>query len=91
MRVIVFSGAARINVGMQGLGYILIKRCKGLTFDEPNYADSRIIALNAQIRGFHVRVVSAYAPTECDGSTNQKIISWINGLKVRSIEQNLDK
>ena len=30
------------------------------------------MALNAQIKGFKIRIVSAYAPTECDGSTGQK-------------------
>ena len=54
-----------------GVG-ILIKESKDITIEEPDINDPRIMAMNIQINGFNIRLVNAYAPTNCDGSDNQK-------------------
>ena len=52
-----------------GVG-ILIKQCNKITFDDPfddpDITDPRIMAMNIQIRGFNIRLVNVYAPTNCD-------------------------
>ena len=55
----------------KGVG-ILIGKYKDLIFEEQDFADPGIMALNIEIKGFKARVVSAYAPTDCDGSIHQK-------------------
>jgi exonuclease III len=52
----------------KGVGILIRRKCKDLIFDEPDFADPRIMALNIEIKGFKARLVSAYAPTDCDGS-----------------------
>ena len=54
-----------------GVG-VLIKKDKGVTFDDPDFANPRIMAINIYIRGFKLRVVTAYAPTNCDVNDNKK-------------------
>ena len=54
-----------------GVG-IMIRKCNGLYFDEPDFTEPRIMGLNIHIRGFKLRVITAYAPTNCDESTHLK-------------------
>ena len=54
-----------------GVG-ILIKKCKEITFEEPDVMDARLMAMNIRIRGFNIRIINAYSPTNCGGSENQK-------------------
>ena len=70
----------------KGVG-ILIRKCKDLIFEEPDFADPRIMALNIEIKGFKTRVVSAYATTDCDGSIHQKY-SFYRELKKACKKQN---
>ena len=65
----------------------MIRKCKDLIFEEPDFADPRIMALNIEIKGFKARVVSAYAPTDCDGSIHQKD-SFYRELKKACKKQN---
>ena len=51
---------------------ILIRQCPEVMFDEPDFTDPRLIAINIQIRGFKMRIVNVYAPTNCDGSETEK-------------------
>ena len=51
---------------------ILIRQCPEVMFDEPDFTDPRLIAINIQIRGFKIRIVNVYAPTNCDGSETEK-------------------
>ena len=54
-----------------GVG-VLIKKCKEVHFDEPDIRDPRIMAMNIQVKGFSIRLVNVYSPTNCDGSESQK-------------------
>ena len=54
-----------------GVG-ILIRQCPEVTFDQPDFANPRLMALNIQIRGFKIRMVNVYSPTNCDGSETEK-------------------
>ena len=54
-----------------GVG-ILIKQCKDVTYEEPDINDPRVMALNVKIRGYDVRLVNVYAPTNSDGSESAK-------------------
>ena len=50
-----------------GVG-ILIRQCKEVSFDDPDILDTRMMVMNAEIKGYAMRLVNAYAPTNCDGS-----------------------
>ena len=54
-----------------GVG-ILIRQCKEVSFDDPDILDTRMMVLNAKIKGYAIRLVNAYAPTNCDGSEINK-------------------
>ena len=54
-----------------GVG-ILIKKCKEISFDDPDILDPRLMAMNMQVKGFKIRLINAYSPTNCNGSDNQK-------------------
>ena len=54
-----------------GVG-VLVRECADIIFDEPDITNPRLMAINMQIKGFKVRLVNVYAPTNCDGSTNEK-------------------
>ena len=54
-----------------GVG-ILIRECPDVTFDEPDFTNPRLMAMNIQVRGFKIRMVNVYSPTNCDGSENEK-------------------
>ena len=58
-----------------GVG-ILIKQCKDVTYDEPDVMDPRVMALNVKIKGYDIRLVNAYSPTNCDGSESAKDIFY---------------
>ena len=58
-----------------GVG-ILIKICDDISFEEPDFSNPRLMALNIQVNGFRIRLVNAYAPTNCDGSDTQKDIFY---------------
>ena len=54
-----------------GVG-ILIKKAKDITFKEPDIWDPHVLAMNIQVKGFSIRLVNVYSPTNCDGSESQK-------------------
>jgi len=56
---------------LAGVG-LLIKNCKEISFDVPDFLDLRIIAVNIMINGFKLRLINSYSPTNCDGSDIQK-------------------
>ena len=56
---------------MAGVG-ILIKLEPGITYDEPDFNDPRIMAVNMIIHGFKIRVVSCYSPTNVSESESAK-------------------
>ena len=58
-----------------GVG-ILIKICDDISFEDPDFSNPRLMALNIQVNGFRIRLVNAYAPTNCDGSDTQKDIFY---------------
>ena len=58
-----------------GVG-VLIKKCREITFDEPDIIDPRIMAVNMQIKGFSIRLINVYSPTNCSGSDNQKDVFY---------------
>ena len=51
---------------------ILIKVCSDIEFEEPDILDPRLIAINIQIRGFKLRLINVYSPTNSDGSEAAK-------------------
>ena len=54
-----------------GVGF-LIRVDPRITIKDPDTQDPRIMAINLNVYGFNIRVVNAYAPTNSDGSENQK-------------------
>ena len=54
-----------------GVG-VMIRQCKEVTFDDPDVLDTRVIALNIKIKGYAIRLVNAYGPTNCDSSETSK-------------------
>ena len=66
---------------------ILIRQCPEVTFEEPDFTDPRLIAINIQIRGFKLRIVNVYAPTNCDGSETEKD-AFYRLLKKSCVKQN---
>ena len=48
-----------------------IKKCKEISFEEPDVMDARLMALNINNQGFNIRLINAYSPTNCGGSDNQ--------------------
>lgn len=58
-----------------GVG-ILIKQCDDITFEDPDIMDPRLMAINIQVKGFSIRLINVYAPTNCNGSDNQKDIFY---------------
>ena len=56
---------------MAGVG-ILIKLEPGITYDDPDFNDPRIMAVNMIIHGFKIRVVSCYSPTNVSESESAK-------------------
>ena len=55
-----------------GVG-IMIRQCKEVTFDDPDILDARIIAMNIKVKGYAIRLVNVYAPTNCDSSETSKV------------------
>ena len=55
---------------------MVIKICEDVVAEEPDYMDPRIMAININVKGFRLRVVNAYAPTNCDVSESQKDIFY---------------
>ena len=64
-----WSGPKRRRDG--GVG-VLIKICNEISFEDPDIATPRLLAMNLKICGFNVRLVNAYAPTDCDSSESKK-------------------
>ena len=54
-----------------GVG-IMIRQCKEVSFDDPDVVDARMIAMNIKVNGYAIRLVNAYAPTNCDSSESSK-------------------
>ena len=65
---------------------VLIKQSKDVKFDDPDVLDSRMIALNLEIKGFKIRLVTVYAHTNCDGHDSQKD-AFYRSLKKACIKQ----
>ena len=51
------------------------QRLPEVTFDDPDITYPRLIALNIQVKGFRIRMVNVYSPTNCDDSDNLKDFS----------------
>ena len=64
-------GVEKRNRRDAGVG-ILIKQCQEITFEDPDIADPRMMAMNIKVKGFNIRLVNGYAPTNCYGTDNQK-------------------
>ena len=47
-----------------GVG-VLIKKCPEICYGDPD-TDPRIMAINIKVRGFSIRFVNVYAPTNCN-------------------------
>lgn len=58
-----------------GVG-ILIRVDPKIVIKDPDIQDPRIMAINMKIYGFNIRVVTAYAPTNSDGSEHQKDVFY---------------
>ena len=69
-RAIPFSGGVKESRNT-GVG-ILIKKTRDITFEEPDIRDPCVLAMNIQVKGFSIRLVNVYSPTNCDGSESQK-------------------
>ena len=61
---------------------MVIRICEEVIAEEPNYMDPRMMAININVKGFRLRVVNAYAPTNCDVSESQKDIFYRTLKKV---------
>ena len=68
-----------------GVG-ILMRQCKDGSFDDPDSMDDRIMAMNIKVNGFNIRLVNAYAPTNCDDSVNKKYIFY-RTLRKKCVKQ----
>ena len=81
--VFIWSGQKkRRNAGVG----VLIKQCKDIKYDDPDVLDARMIALNLEIKGFNIRLISVYAHTNCDGNDSQKD-AFYRSLKKACIKQ----
>ena len=69
-----------------GVG-ILIKMCNDITFEDPDVQDPRLMAIDMKINGLEVRLINAYAPTNCDKSECQKN-NFYRMVKKACIKQN---
>lgn len=67
----VFLWSGRKKRRDAGVG-LIIKLCNDIAFDDPDIEDPRLMAINLTINGLKIRLVNAYAPTNCDGSEQQK-------------------
>ena len=67
----VFLWSGRKKRRDAGVG-LIIKLCNDIAFDDPDIEDPRVMAINLTINGLKIRLVNAYAPTNCDGSEQQK-------------------
>ena len=54
-----------------GVG-MLIKVHPDIAINHPDVLDPRVMAINLKIHGFNVRIITAYSPTNSDGSEYQK-------------------
>jgi exonuclease III len=54
-----------------GVG-ILVRIHPEIEISNPDINNPRVMAINIKIHGFNLRVINGYAPTNCDGSENQK-------------------
>ena len=51
---------------------ILIRQCKGITHNDPGTMNAWMMAMNMKIKSYVIRLVNAYAPTNCDSSESKK-------------------
>ena len=58
-----------------GVG-VLIKQCEEVTFEDPDTLDPRIMTINIQVKGYKIRLINGYAPTNCNGTEQQKDIFY---------------
>ena len=65
---------------------ILVRKTADFSIDKPDVAEPRLIAMNINAKGFSVRLVIGYAPTNCDGTDNQKD-SFYRSLKKACVKQ----
>ena len=55
----------------KGVGF-LIKQDKQIYYNDPEFENPRVMAINIDVYGFKIRVVCVYSPTNCDGSQQMK-------------------
>ena len=58
-----------------GVGF-LIRVDPNIVIKDPDIQDPRIMAINLKVYGFNIRLVTAYSPTNSDGSENQKDVFY---------------
>ena len=54
-----------------GVG-ILIRVSKDIEINDPDFNEPRVMGINLIVHGFNLRIVNAYAPTDCDNSVEKK-------------------
>ena len=54
-----------------GVG-ILIRMSNDIKINDPEFTELRVMGMNLKVNGFNLRVVNAYAPTNCDKTPDQK-------------------
>ena len=47
-----------------------------IEISSPDFTDPRVMAMDVKIYGFNVRIVNGYAPTEADGTDQQKLMFY---------------
>ena len=58
-----------------GVG-ILIRTHKDIEISSPEITDPRIMSIDVKIHGFNIKIVNGYAPTEADGTDQQKLLFY---------------
>ena len=47
-----------------------------IEISSPDFTDPRVMAMDVKLHGFNVRIVNGYAPTEADGTDQQKLMFY---------------
>ena len=58
-----------------GVG-ILIRIHNDINISSPDFTDPRVMAMDIKVHGFNIRIVNGYAPTEADGTEQQKLLFY---------------
>lgn len=70
-----FHWAGHQRKRQAGVG-ILIRIHKDIDISSPDFTNPRVMAIDLKLHGFNVRIVNCYAPTEADGTDQQKTIFY---------------